>query len=200
MRVLPTKRGGFNVLRCIDYNSQHLQALMFGSVFKTDILKCGDLPGNIKVLFTCKPQLNSANGKNFTELFEGNVDGNNHSQTLPFELADIWPNALHHYSSVKCYLCFASLISNWFHFRLFKLGRSQWKVCPSRFQLPGVVAGGYRQRRTTKVMTTVRPPYFYSPEWGRSDAGGGHHALYLEQGSAGRPHYSWHILTTHHYS
>lgn len=59
------------------------------SVFKIVILKCGDLPRNTKVLFTGKLQFNSANQRSFMELFEGNVHIN-HSQPLPFKLANIW--------------------------------------------------------------------------------------------------------------
>ena len=101
-------------------------------VFKIIILKCEDLPGTIEILFTHKPQYNSANCKTFMELFEGNAHDINHDQPPIFKLVDIWPNVLHHYSSVKCYLCFAFLISNWFSFSLLKLGQSQSKVYVSK--------------------------------------------------------------------
>lgn len=66
------------------------------------------------------------------ELFEGNAHDINHGQPPIFKLADIWPNVLHHYLSVECYLCFAFLINNWFSFSLLKLGQSQWKVHVSK--------------------------------------------------------------------
>lgn len=112
------------------------------SVFQIAILKCGDLPGSVKVLFTCKLQFNSTNPKSFMELFEGHTHDNNHSQPPRFKLVDIWPNPLHHYSAVKCYLYSAFLISNWFSFSSLKPGQSSKAVESIHVQaVRGDVAG-----------------------------------------------------------